>query len=71
MTATPHAPADVRDMGIIHSALRRDLERTRIVLGGAEPISDERLTSLVWTLPRRSRRSGLTCSRTCAARKSR
>ncbi len=27
-----HAPADTRSMGIVHSALRRDLERTRIVL---------------------------------------
>jgi hemerythrin-like domain-containing protein len=33
-------------MGIIHSALRRDLERTRIVLGGPEPISLERRTAL-------------------------
>lgn len=27
-----HAPADTRSMGIVHSALRRDLERTRMVL---------------------------------------
>lgn len=46
MTATSHTPADVRDMGIIHSALRRDLERTRLVLAGTEPISDERRTAL-------------------------
>jgi len=24
-----HEPADTRNMGIVHSALRRDLERTR------------------------------------------
>ncbi|MGW6378434.1 hemerythrin domain-containing protein [Rhodococcus sp. NPDC055112] len=27
-----HEPADTRSMGIVHSALRRDLERTRLVL---------------------------------------
>ena len=27
-----HVPADTRTMGIVHSALRRDLERTRMVL---------------------------------------
>jgi hemerythrin HHE cation binding domain-containing protein len=32
MTAGTHAPADTRTMGIVHSALRRDLERTRMVL---------------------------------------
>ena len=33
---TTHGPADTRSMGIVHSALRRDLERTRMVLS-AEP----------------------------------
>lgn len=46
MTATPDSPADVRDMGIIHSALRRDLERTRIVLAETGHITDERRTAL-------------------------
>lgn len=30
-----HEPADTRSMGIVHSALRRDLERTRLVLSVA------------------------------------
>lgn len=30
--ATEQGPADTRSMGIVHSALRRDLERTRLVL---------------------------------------
>lgn len=32
METNLHEPADTRSMGIVHSALRRDLERTRIVL---------------------------------------
>ena len=32
MTSETFAPADTRSMGIVHSALRRDLERTRMVL---------------------------------------
>lgn len=32
MSTDLHAPADTRTMGIVHSALRRDLERTRLVL---------------------------------------
>lgn len=32
MTTNRHEPADIRSMGIVHSALRRDLERTRMVL---------------------------------------
>lgn len=36
---TKHEPADTRSMGIVHSALRRDLERTRMVLS-AEPYPD-------------------------------
>lgn len=42
MTNPPHALADVREMGIVHSALRRDLERTRTVLESPEPISADR-----------------------------
>ncbi|AKE89590.1 cation-binding protein [Rhodococcus sp. WB1] len=38
---TDHGPADTRSMGIVHSALRRDLERTRIVLT-TEPYPDPR-----------------------------
>ena len=36
---TTHGPADTRSMGIVHSALRRDLERTRMVLS-TEPNPD-------------------------------
>ena len=32
MATNRHEPADTRSMGIVHSALRRDLERTRMVL---------------------------------------
>lgn len=32
MTTNRHEPADTRSNGIVHSALRRDLERTRMVL---------------------------------------
>lgn len=39
------APADTRMMGIVHSALRRDLERARIVLSSG-PISDARRAAL-------------------------
>lgn len=35
-------PADVRGMGMVHSAVRRDLERTRIVLETVDLFSDER-----------------------------
>lgn len=35
MTTNLHEPADTRTMAIVHSALRRDLERTRLVLGRA------------------------------------
>lgn len=34
MATEAHRPADTRSMGIVHSALRRDLERTRLVLTG-------------------------------------
>ncbi len=36
-----HEPADTRSMGIVHSALRRDLERTRLVLA-SPPYPDGR-----------------------------
>src|SRR5262245_37563850 len=39
-------PADVRDMGIVHSALRRDLRRLAIVLDSNAPISGERRQAL-------------------------
>jgi hemerythrin-like domain-containing protein len=39
------SPADTRMMGVVHSALRRDLERARIVLSYGE-ISDARRTAL-------------------------
>jgi hypothetical protein len=34
MTAEPSAPADTRTMGIVHSALRRDLTRSSDALSG-------------------------------------
>lgn len=37
MATDRHEPADTRSMGIVHSALRRDLERTRMVLSGETP----------------------------------
>lgn len=47
-------PADVREMGIVHSALRRDLERVRLVLASSAPVSDERRTAvaehLLWMI---------------------
>lgn len=36
MTA-PDGPADTRMMGIVHAALKRDLDRTRDVIGSASP----------------------------------
>jgi hemerythrin-like domain-containing protein len=44
--ASDHRPADVRDMGIVHSALRRDLRRMTIVLESDAPITDERRQAL-------------------------
>jgi hypothetical protein len=41
-----HAPADTRSMGIVHSALRRDLERTRLVLTAQPPPAGERHRAL-------------------------
>src|SRR5215218_1266500 len=39
-------PCDTRMMGIVHSALRRDLVRTEMVLGGDEPLDDRRRIGL-------------------------
>ncbi len=36
-----HEPADTRSMGIVHSALRRDLERTRLVLSASPHPGEE------------------------------
>lgn len=33
MSTTTREPADTRSMGIVHSALRRDLQRARVVIG--------------------------------------
>jgi hypothetical protein len=41
MSTGVQEPADIRSMGIVHSALRRDLERTRMVVD-ASPYPDER-----------------------------
>lgn len=41
MSTAVHEPADIRSMGIVHSALRRDLERTRMVVS-ATPHPDEK-----------------------------
>lgn len=45
-------PADVRGMGMVHSALRRDLERSRIVLEALDRFTDARRVAvadhLVW-----------------------
>ena len=40
------APADTRMMGIVHSALRRDLVRLRLVLGTAPAREPRRRTAL-------------------------
>jgi hypothetical protein len=53
MTATPHAPADVHDMGTLEAPTRRWLT--------AESARDDVGAAL----------SAVTCSRTCAARRSR
>jgi hypothetical protein len=42
----PETPCDTRMMGIVHSALRRDLVRTRMVLTDPAPISDARRVGL-------------------------
>jgi hypothetical protein len=49
-----HEPCDTRGMGIVHSALRRDLERTRLVLSAAPYPGDEQRRAiaehLVWMM---------------------
>ena len=42
----PDDPADTRMMGIVHSALRRDLVRARLVLAEPTPLTGERRTAL-------------------------
>ena len=42
----PDDPADTRMMGIVHSALRRDLVRARLVLAEPAPLTGERRTAL-------------------------
>ena len=47
MTATRATdPADTRMMGMVHSALRRDLVRARLVLAESTPLTGERRTAL-------------------------
>lgn len=54
MKTDPTAPPETRTMGVVHSALRRDLKRTRILLTGGHPLSDERRRALadhlVWMM---------------------
>lgn len=42
MTTQPDAPANTTMMRIVHHALRRDLRRAQIALGGSPPPSDDR-----------------------------
>ena len=53
MKADGGAPADTRTMGIVHSALRRDLERTRVALTTA-PYPEGIPTVTCPTSPRRA-----------------
>lgn len=46
MRSDSHAPADTRTMGIVHSALRRDLERSRMVLNDQPHPDGERRRAL-------------------------
>jgi hypothetical protein len=46
MAADAHEPADTRSMGIVHSALRRDLERTRLLLNETPPPGDDQRRAL-------------------------
>lgn len=54
MSRESEGQADIRDMRIVHSALRRDLERTRIVLSDPALITDRRRSAigdhLVWLM---------------------
>ncbi|QIG45386.1 hemerythrin domain-containing protein [Nocardioides anomalus] len=53
MTTDPAGPADTRMMGIVHGALRRDLERARLVLEAGD-VPDTRRAALaehlVWAM---------------------
>jgi len=46
MKTDPNAPADTRMMGIVHSALRRDLTRTTTALSAEHPPSDAQRVAL-------------------------
>jgi hypothetical protein len=46
MTNQPDAPCDTRMMGIVHSALRRDLVRVRIVLADPALLTEKRRTGI-------------------------
>ncbi|MFC7450006.1 hemerythrin domain-containing protein [Rhodococcus daqingensis] len=54
MENNPHEPADTRSMGIVHSALRRDMERTRLVLRSRQSPDGKRRRALaahiVWMM---------------------
>jgi hypothetical protein len=54
MMADPNAPADTNMMRIVHNALRRDLERARVVLTRVPPPDDRQRTAiaerLVWLM---------------------
>lgn len=54
MATDAHEPADTRSMGIVHSALRRDLERTRLVLNQTQPPDKPQrralATHLIWMM---------------------
>lgn len=54
MNHESEGPADIRNMRIVHSALRRDLERTRIVLSDPGLLTDGRRRAigahLVWLM---------------------
>ncbi|MBM7785561.1 hemerythrin domain-containing protein [Tenggerimyces flavus] len=54
MSRETGGPADIRDMGIVHSALRRDLRRVRMVLTADGEIAQERRRAigehLVWLM---------------------
>lgn len=45
-THDPDGPCDTRMMGIVHSALRRDLVRTRLVLEAEAPLTERRRIGL-------------------------
>lgn len=54
MTAPSTTAPDIRTMGIVHAALRRDLDRAAMVLDGPVVIADDRLQALgghvVWLM---------------------